>query len=111
MDDRHLPAEITHIRNDMRRKDHNDVLANGAEQVMEADTLFRIETRRRLIHDDQLRIAQQGLGNAEALFHASGKAPQGLLPMLKQVGLLQKRRYHIASFLGIVNSFERGKMS
>jgi hypothetical protein len=37
MNDRHLPAEIADIGDDMRGKNDNHVLPDGAEQVVEAD--------------------------------------------------------------------------
>ena len=46
------------------------------EQVEEADALLRIEPRRRLVDDDQLRVAEQRDGDAEALPHAAGEGAE-----------------------------------
>ena len=75
----------------MRRQDHHDVLADLREQVVEADALRRVEPGGRLVDDDQLRVAEQRLRDAEALPHAAGERAQLLLAHVVQVGLLQQR--------------------
>ena len=57
---------------------------------MEAHALLRVEAGRRLVDDDQFRVAQQGLRDAEALAHAAGKAAQALVAYVEQIGLLQQ---------------------
>ena len=64
---------------------------SSAEQVQEAHALGRVEAGRRLVHDHQLRIAQQRHGDAEALPHAARVAAELLLADLPQVRLPEER--------------------
>jgi hypothetical protein len=52
-------------------KNHNHVLSNLGQQVVEAVALIRIEPRRGLIDDEQTRITEQRLSDAQALPHAA----------------------------------------
>src|SRR5262249_12101826 len=42
MNDRHRPAKIADVGNNVRGEDNNDVLSNSAQQVVEAYPFFRI---------------------------------------------------------------------
>ena len=57
VDDRHAVAQLLDVLDDVRREDHDAVLTDLAEQVEEADALLRVEPGRRLVDDDQLRVA------------------------------------------------------
>ena len=46
------------------------------KQVAEPHAFFRVEAGGRLIHNKKLGIVQQGLGDAHALAHATGKSSQ-----------------------------------
>ena len=52
VDYRHLPTEIGYVGNDMSRKNHDNVFADRAEQVMKADALFGVEAGSGLVHND-----------------------------------------------------------
>jgi hypothetical protein len=86
----HARAEIRHVVDDVRREDHHHVLADLGEQVQKTVALLRIEAGGGLVDDDQLRIADQRLGDAEALAHAAGKAGQHLLADAPQIRLMQQ---------------------
>ena len=58
---------------------------------MKAKPLGRVEPGRRLVDDDDLRIAEQRLGDAEALAHAAGEGRDRALARVEEVGLLQQR--------------------
>ena len=56
-----------------------------------------IEPRGRLVDDDQLRVAEQRDGDAEALAHAAGEAAELLLARVPQVRLLEQRVDDVAA--------------
>ena len=88
-ENRHPRAEIDDVSDDVRREDDDDILANLAEEIEKAITLFRIKPRRRLVHDDQIGIAYQGLRDPEALPHAARKTRRCLLANVPQIHLAQ----------------------
>ena len=96
VDDRHVRAQVAHVGDDVRGQDDDDVLADVREQVVEAHALLGVEAGGRLVDDDELRVAEQRLRDAEALAHAAGEAAQRLLAHVVQVGLLQQRRDDVA---------------
>jgi hypothetical protein len=55
-------------------------------------------------------VAEQRLGDAEALAHAAGKAAELLLAHRPQVDLLQQALDHLATLLAIEVTLERGKV-
>ena len=60
------------IRYDMRGEQHDPVLPDLRDQVAEADPLLRVQARRRLIHDEHLRVVEERLRDPEPLLHAAG---------------------------------------
>ena len=87
---RHARAEVGDVLDDVGREDDDDVLADLGEQVEEAVALLGIEAGGRLVDDDQLGIADQRLGDAEALAHAAGEAGQRLLAHVPQIDLVEQ---------------------
>ena len=77
---------------------------------MEAVALLRVEAGGGLVHDDEARVAEQGLGNAEALLHAAGVAAHMLLAHVVEVGLVQQGGHHLLALAAVGNAFEGGKM-
>ena len=73
-DDRHPAAQVADVLDDVGREDHHDVLADLRQQVVEAEPLGRVEARGRLVDDDQLRIAEQRLRDAETLSAVARKS-------------------------------------
>ena len=88
----------------MRREDDDDVLADLGQQVQEAVALFRIEAGGRLVDDDEPRIAEQRLRDAEALAHAAGERAELALAHVPQVDLLQQRFDHLVALLAAHDS-------
>ena len=84
--DRQSRAQLGHVVDDVGGQDHDDFLADFGEQVLKAPSLGRIEPRGRLVDDQQPRIAEQRLRDAEALFHAAGKAVDAALAGVPEIG-------------------------
>ena len=64
-------------------QDHGAALADPGHQVAEPQPLLGVETRRRLVEDEQLGVAEQRLGDAHPAAHAAG---QGADPAAGDVG-------------------------
>ena len=79
-----------HVRDDVRREDDDPLAGQLGQQIAKAHPLLRIEPRRRLVHDEQLRIVQQRLGDADPLLHPAGIAPQRTLAHLDQTKYLEQ---------------------
>ena len=107
MNDGHVAAQVADVGDDVRGENDDDVLADGAEQIVEAHALFGVEAGGGLVDDDEPRIAQQRLRDAEALLHAAGIAAQRLVAMVPQVGLPQQGVDHIAPLLGVLDALQR----
>ena len=110
MDDCHVAAQIAYIGDDVRRENDDDVLADGAQQIVEPHALLGIEAGSGLIDNNEPRIAEQRLSNAEALLHASRETAQRLIAMFPKVRLAQQRVYHIAPFPCILDPLQRGEV-
>src|SRR5271166_1756549 len=89
VNDGHLCAKVGYVFNDVRGKYDDDLLANLGQQVVEAIAFSGIETSRGLVHDKQLRVADQRLGNAEALSHAARKTGERFLAEIVKIAPLQ----------------------
>jgi hypothetical protein len=90
-DDGEVRAEIRDVVDDVRREDHDHVLPDVGEEVVEAHALLGIESRGGLVDDDELGVADQRLGDAEALAHAPGEPAELLLAHRREVGALEER--------------------
>src|SRR6185437_4136965 len=71
MNDGHIGAQVHHVFHNVRGKNHDHLLANFGQQVVKAVALAGIEAGGGLVDNEQLRVADEGLGNAEALPHAA----------------------------------------
>src|SRR6056297_2947058 len=78
----HVGAEIVNVCDNMSREDHNDILADFAEQIEKPVALLGIQSGCRLIHYDDPWIAKQCLSNAKSLAHPSRKSVYMLPPVL-----------------------------
>ena len=58
------------VRNDVSRKDDDAFAGKFGEEIAKTDAFFRIEARSGFIHDEELRIVEECLGDADALTHA-----------------------------------------
>ena len=82
-------AGLRHILDDMGGEQDRPIAREIGEQVAEADTFFRVEPRCRLIHDQQLRIVEERLRDADAPLHAAGKGLQFAVRHIRQRDGLQ----------------------
>ncbi len=64
-------AEHRHVLDDMGGQHHDPILGQLGEQPVESQALLGIEPGRRLVDDDQPRIAGDGLGDPQPLAHPS----------------------------------------
>ena len=88
-------AELAHVIDDVRREDDGDIAADRGQQIEKAVALGRIESGGGLVDDDQPRIGEQRLRDAEALLHAAGVGRQRLLAHVPEIRLLQQRLDHL----------------
>ena len=77
----------------MRGENHHYVFANFRKQIVEPPALGRIESGCGLIDDDKPGFANQRLGDAESLFHASGKRVDAFLAHVPEI-CLHKQLFH-----------------
>jgi len=103
-------AKLGDIVEEMRGEDHERPLADLGEQVVEACALGRIETGGRLVDDHQVRLAEQGLGDAEAAAHAAGEARHPAPAHLVEVGPLQQRMHLLAPRSGRTDALQHGQV-
>jgi hypothetical protein len=61
--------EVGDVVDDVRRQDHDDVLADLGQQVVEAVALLGIEAGGRLVDDDQAADCRSAPARSEALPH------------------------------------------
>ncbi len=88
VDDQHLVADRLDLREDVGADDHGVVLPQVLDQRPHFDDLGRVQAHGRLVQDDDLRVADQGLGDAHPLAVALGQVLDQLLADLLDVGLL-----------------------
>src|SRR5689334_3109390 len=110
VDDRDAGAQLAHVVDNVGRQDDDAVSPQLGEQVEKTHTFFGVQSRRRLVDDDQPWIAEQRDGDAEALAHAARKATELLRTVPYQVRLLEQRCHETASFGAIGYSLQNGKM-
>jgi hypothetical protein len=106
----HLSAEFFDILNDVGGKDHHDRLPEFGQQIIEAVSLSRIQTRRRLIHNQQLGISQKGLCNSKSLPHATGIAGDGFFAMFKEIDSVQQSLHYLLSKRRRTDPLEDGEV-
>src|SRR5206468_2706676 len=71
-----LGGDRLDVRHDVRREDDDASLRDLAEEIAKAHALLRVEADRRLVHNDELRVPEQRLRDADALTHAAGVAAE-----------------------------------
>ena len=77
---------------------------------MKAHSLLGIESRGRLVDDNQFRIPEKRLRDAEALPHAAGEGAEVLLPRIVKIGALQQRVDGVASLARVADSLQHRKV-
>ena len=78
--------------NDVRRKNHQFAETDFRKNIAKSHALFRIKSGSRLIHDDQVRIVDQRLGDPEALLHSSGETAELSIGHAMQIDCLEHFR-------------------
>jgi hypothetical protein len=108
--DRHARAQIGDVVDDVRRQDHDAALADLGQQVVEAVALLGVQPGSGFVDDDQLRVPDQCLGDAEALAHAAGESRDRTLAHVPQVHLLQQRLHRLAPLTSGGDPLEHGQV-
>ena len=108
--DRHVRTEVGDVLHDVRREDHDHVLPDLGEEVVEAVALLGVQARRRLVHDDEPGVAEQRLRDAEALAHPAGVGSGRLLAHVPEVRLAQQGLDGRAALLGVGQPLEDGEV-
>src|SRR6185312_5764226 len=70
-DNSHVVTELADVVYDVGREDDDDMLADLAEEIIEAEAFCRVESCRGFVHYNELWVAYERLGYTEALFHAA----------------------------------------
>jgi hypothetical protein len=109
-DDCHAGTEIRDVFDNVRREDHDHVLADLGQQVEEAVAFFGIEAGGGLVDDDQLRLANERLRDAEPLPHATRESRECLLAHVPQVDLVQQRIDSLAAFRPVGEALQHGQV-
>jgi hypothetical protein len=84
-DERDARGRGFHVGDDVRGEDDDALAGQIREQVAEADALFGIEPGRGLVDDQELRIVEERLRDADALAHAAGKSAERALARIGEV--------------------------
>ena len=107
MNDGHAAAEIEDILHDMRGENHDHLLANLGQQIVKTIALARIETGRGLVYDQQMRIPDERLRDAESLTHPSRETGQRLLAHLVEIASPQHRFHHVLALARVGDALEQ----
>ena len=79
-----------HVGNDVSGENHDAFAGKVRKQVAEADAFFGIEPGGRFVDDEQLRIVEQGLGDADTLLHSPGEPAQRALADVGEVNQVEQ---------------------
>ena len=101
-EDRQFAGAGFDVGDDVGRQDHQPLARELCKQVPEALAFLRIQADGRLVDDQQLRIIEQGLGDADALAHAARKPAE---PAIGDIG----KADHVQAFLDACRHRPRGQ--
>src|SRR5208282_6398590 len=110
MNDGHFGAEVGYVFDNVGGEYDNDLLSNLGQQVVEAVALAGVEAGCRLVHDQQLRIAKESLGNAKALPHAAGKTGESFLADVVKIATLKHGFDPIFAIVRAADSLQDGQV-
>jgi hypothetical protein len=65
-------AGLHNVVDDVGRQQHSPASGQGGEKVAESEPLFGVKPRGRFVDDEQARVVEDGLGNPDPAFHATG---------------------------------------
>ena len=74
-----------HVGDDVRGENNDAFAGKFREKIAEADALFGIETGGGLVDDEELRIVEERLRDADALAHAAGIAAERALGDVSEI--------------------------
>src|SRR5206468_8862955 len=89
----HEPVEalgLVHVRGRTQHAHGRPALADAVDQVPELPPGERIDARRRLIEDQQVRIVDERAAEAELLLHAAGQLASGTISEGSQVRAVEE---------------------
>ncbi len=86
------------VGNDVGGEDDDALARKLGEKIAEANALFRIKAGSGFIHNEQLRIIEKCLGDADALTHAAGKSAERTIA---SIGKLTTARSSSTRFLAL----------
>jgi len=69
----HLRGRRLHVRDDVGRQEDDTVAGGVRERAPNADAFLGVETDRRLVDDQQIRVVQQCLCDPGPLVHPAGE--------------------------------------
>ena len=87
MEHQQAGANRLHVLNDVGGQEHQPALRRPGEEVAEVDALLRIQPHRGLVQDQEGRVAQQGLGDANPLALPAGQGADSGRRLLLQADL------------------------
>ena len=106
MDDGHVRAQLPNVLDDVGGEDDDAVLTDLRQEVVEAVPFPWVEARGRLVHDDEARIPDERLGDAEALLHPAGVPGDLLLPCVPEVHPLHQGLHQLLPLARGGDAFE-----
>src|SRR6187401_2987744 len=85
-------AQLLDLAEQVARKQHGEaaVTGQGLNEVEELGHAGRVDGRRRLVEDEDLRILDEGIGDAEPLEHAPRVGIGGMVGRVRQAHLLEE---------------------
>ena len=89
------------VRNNVGGKQHNFFLRIPFQNVAKVDPLFGVQPRGRLVQNQNIRVIEQCLGDAQPAAHSAGKGPDLFI-----AGLLQTD--HMQQFLNLRHGLGAG---
>ena len=90
-------------------EDDDHVFADFGQEVVKTVALAGIEAGGRLVDDNQFRVAEERLCDAEALPHAAGVRCNRLFAVIPQVHALEQGIHHLLALAG-GDAFEYGEV-
>lgn len=94
-----VAAGLGHVLDYVGAQEHRPVSGEVGEEVPEADAFLGVEPGGRFVHDQEPRVVQQRLGDANPTPHPAGETLELALRHILQPHDLQQFFYAVATFL------------